>query len=331
MLTKLGYQMQSDFLFTYPFNTFNVVQTVDTDGNIIENGTLRDLLQLCQSLYNADIKVVGNVVSINRNRTFGTPSFVIENYVLISKELDLSECPSSILLRFNYDSADKNTVTNGIGNCAQALFDRHGDAKVNEIQLARAKRKDELTIFEKILATLIDIFDGIVNTMINVINGAVAAINAVIGLFNRIVNALNTIGIRLNIRLNPIPQLRRINLSASITDRIGNMLVEADTWGVGKLAMVTNGEIDVENRNFVNAGYIYNQFWQQRFVYEKWKIQIATCYGEFVQLANERYVILEGQTFKVIEAQFNVNSTIADLTLSKIKANDRPESQLIIT
>jgi hypothetical protein len=154
---------------------------------------------------------------------------------------------------------------------------------------------------------------------------------AVIGLFNKIINALNKIGIKLNIRINPIPKLQKVNLSAAISDRIGNMLVEADTWGVGKLAMVTNGEIDVNHKNFVNAGYLYSEFWQQRFVYEKWKIQIVTCYSEFQQLANERYVILNGETFKLIEAQFNVNSTIADLTISKIKATDRPESQLIIT
>lgn len=331
MLNKLGYQLQSDFLFSSPVSKFHIVQTIDNDGNVIENSTLRDLLNFCKQLFNADIEVIGNIVNINKKGGFGSGGYVIEDYILISKELDLSECPSSILLRFSYDSSDKNTVTNGVGNLAQALFNRHGDAKVNEIQLARAKRKESLTKPEQILLTLAGIFDSIVNTMITIVNGAVKAINGAISIFNKIIKALKKIGIKININIKPIPLIEKIDIGASIKDRIGNMLVEADTWGVPKLAMVTNYELDENHKKYVNAGWLYSQFYSQRYVYEKWKIRITICFQDLQILKTQKYVILNGETFKVVEATFNLNSTTADLTILKIKQTDIPENKLIIT
>jgi hypothetical protein len=332
LLNRLGYTLQSDFLFTAPINKLHIAHTIDTDGNIIDNSTLRDLLNYAKQVFNADISVRGNVVYINKDRSFGAPTTVITDYVLVRRELDLSECPSSILLRFIYDSSDKNTVTNGIGNSYQALFDRHGDAKVNEIQLSRAKRKDTLTAPEVILKAILEIADTVLGVIISTVNVAIRAINAAIQVFNRIVRALNTIGIRLNIQINPIPTIRKPDFSATIGNRIGNLLVEADTWGQNKLLLVnsSNDRVDENHKDIVNTKYIFDNYWNQRFVYEKWQVQIPICYDNFVQLTQDRYIQLDTDVFKVVEAQFNVNATIADLTLLKIVNIDNPPVTTII-
>lgn len=330
MLNRVGYNLASDFLFNYPYKDLAIILARDNNGNIIDNSTLRDLLDIVKRLFNCDIEVIGDIVRINKNNNVGNASIVIDNYSLVERSIDLTDCPSSILLRFSYDASDKNTVNNGVGNSVQALFERHGEAIVNEINLARAKRKDELIKIEKILRDLLKIVDNIVNAMINAVNGVIDAINVAISGFNRLLRALRSIGIRLNINLQPIPRIDKPNLSKSISDRIGNLLVEADTWGVNKLALLDGNKLAVNNKDVVNAKHFYDNFYSQRYIYEKITIEISACYDTMRKLIDEKMFILDGKTYKLVELSYNINSTIMRVVGKSILANDIPENQIII-
>jgi hypothetical protein len=330
LLSRIGYSLQSDFLFLPPVKDLHIVHTIDTDGNIINQWTLRDLLFLTKQLFNCEILVNGTTVTINKNRSFSSPAFTVNDYVLTRRELDLSECPSSILLRFAYDGSDKNTVTNGVGNSLQALFNRHGEAKINEISVARAKRKDKLTLPEEILKSILEIADTVLAVITTTINAAIYAINAAINFFNRIIRALRSIGIRLKINITPLPALENPDFSQKIADRIGGMLVEADTWGVNKLLLFENKKISPNHKEVVNAKYFFDNFWQERYVYEKWAIQTPLCFDSLINLSQNRFVQLGNDVFKVIEAQFNINSNITNLTLQKIVKADVPPQNIIL-
>ncbi len=330
MLSRAGYALSSDFLFSSPYNNLVIILSRDNDGNITDNTTLRDLLDLVKRLFNVDIRVNNTTVIINKSRTYSTPTIAIDNYNLIDRSIDLSECPASILLRFKYDASDKNTVTNGVGNSVQAIWARHGDAIVNEIPLTRAKRKNELTSVERILKTVLSVVDTVVNAMVNAVNGAIDAINTVIRTFNKVIGALRKVGIRINVNLQEVPKLQRVSLSATISDRIGNLLTEADTWGLNKLALLDSNKISQDNASVVNAEHLFNNFYSERFVYEIVSIKISACYDTLRQLITENYFTLQGYTYKVIEVNYNLNSTIMSIKGKRILANDIPYNNLII-
>jgi hypothetical protein len=141
---------------------------------------------------------------------------------------------------------------------------------------------------------------------------------------------LRSIGIRLKINITPLPALENPDFSQKIADRIGGMLVEADTWGVNKLLLFENKKISPNHKEVVNAKYFFDNFWQERYVYEKWAIQTPLCFDSLINLSQNRFVQLGNDVFKVIEAQFNINSNITNLTLQKIVKADVPPQNIIL-
>jgi len=305
---KIGYQYLP-YPEPYPLS---IIPITDANSNIVRNNwTLRELIRLFEQYYNVKLNVKGNIVYFERHPN-QTNAYSIEDYTIIAKYIDLSDCPSSILIRFSYDGGDANSWDIPTPNSCQVLFNRHGDAKVFELPVARAKRKDKLLAVENLLKDLLELLDKAIALIVTPINAAISAINGVIKFFNNIIKNLNKIGInikRININIKP---LDKPDLSANFSNRIGNLLVEGDTWGVDKLCLVDGSKIAINNNNVVNAEAVYDNY-SERYVWEFIEIKTKVCYDSLTQIIDLQAFSIENKIYQITKIEYNVNNSELNL------------------
>lgn len=322
---KIGYTVTGNLLDD--IGNYHIIPPRGVNGEIIDNYTLRDLIDIAKKITNCNIIVRGNTIFFEGKNTQAVPSIIISEYELNNKYIDLSESPSILQLRFLYDSSDKNTVNNGVGNSCQLVYNRHGDARIIELPLSRAKRKDELLRIETILKKIFSIIQPAINTIVSSLNGAIAAINRMIAFFNKIKNALAKVRIKFNIDFKPIPKITAPNLSDSIEGRIGNLLVESDTWGVPKLAFISNSKISANNSQEINAENIINKYYLPNYVYEVIEIRTPYCIDI---LNNNGYASIDGISYEILSINYNVNANIASMKLRRILFQDLSNFEKIL-
>jgi hypothetical protein len=305
---KIGYQYLP---YTEPY-PLSIIPVTDAGSNIVRNNwTLRELVRLFEQYYNVRLKVNGNIVYFERYPN-QTTAYTIDDYTIIAKYIDLSDCPSSILIRFSYDGGDANSWDIPTPNSCQVLFNRHGEAKVFELPVSRAKRKDTLLKVENLLKDLLELLDKAIAAIVTPINAAISAINGVIRFFNNIIKALNKIGInikRININIKP---LDKPDLSANFSNRIGNLLVEGDTWGVDKLCLIDGSKIHSNNNSIVNAENVYDNY-SERYVWEFVEIKTKACYDALNQIINLQCFQIENKIYQLTKIEYNVNNSELNL------------------
>jgi hypothetical protein len=305
---KIGYQYLP---YTEPY-PLSIIPVTDAGSNIVRNNwTLRELVRLFEQYYNVKLKVNGNIVYFEKYPT-QTTAYTIDEYTIIAKYIDLSDCPSSILIRFSYDGGDANSWDIPTPNSCQVLFNRHGEAKVFELPVSRAKRKDTLLKVENLLKDLLELLDKAIAAIVTPINAAISAINGVIRFFNNIIKALNKIGInikRININIKP---LDKPDLSANFSNRIGNLLVEGDTWGVDKLCLIDGSKIHSNNNSIVNAENVYDNY-SERYVWEFVEIKTKACYDALNQIINLQCFQIENKIYQLTKIEYNVNNSELNL------------------
>jgi hypothetical protein len=305
---KIGYQYLP-YPEPYPLS---IIPVTDAGSNTVRNNwTLRELVRLFEQYYNVKLKVKNQVVYFERHPD-QTNTYTIDDYTIISKYIDLSDCPSSILIRFSYDGGDANSWDIPTPNSCQVLFNRHGEAKVFELPVARAKRKDKLLPVESLLKDLLELLDKAIALIVTPINAAISAINGVIRFFNNIIKNLNKIGInikRININIKP---LDKPDLSANFSNRIGNLLVEGDTWGVDKLCLVDGSKIASNNNTIVNAESVYDNY-SERYVWEFIEVKTKACYDSLNQIIDLQAFSIETKIYQVTKIEYTVNNSELNL------------------
>jgi len=305
---KIGYQY-----LPYPEpNPLSIIPVTDAGSNTVRNNwTLRELVRLFEQYYNVKIKVKGNIIYFEKYPN-QTNAYTIDDYTITAKYIDLSDCPSSILIRFSYDGGDANSWDISTPNSCQVLFNRHGDAKVFELPVARAKRKDKLLPVENLLKDLFELLDKAIALIVTPINAAISAINGVVRFFNNIIKNLNKIGInikRININIKP---LDKPDLSAQFSNRIGNLLVEGDTWGVDKLCLIDGSKIASNNNTIVNAESVYDNYFE-RYVWEFIEVKTKACYDSLNQIIDLQCFSIENKIYQITKIEYNVNNSELNL------------------
>jgi len=74
--------------------------------------------------------------------------------------------------------------------------------------------------------------------LVSVINVCISAVNKITGFINKVVKALRFVGIKLNWSIPALPTLQKSNLSATIENRIGMMMLSADHFQVAKILCI---------------------------------------------------------------------------------------------
>lgn len=323
-LWQIGYQLdismldnkQNDILA----NSFIILSRRE-DGGLLSSLTLLDVINEVKKIFNVKTFVKNNRLYFGKAMP-NLGVFVINDYTLIERYLDLNDIPKSIVLKFSYDNSDLNTVSHVIGNYTQAFFNRIGETTFNELKFARAKRKDNFLVVEEVFKVINEILKTLTNTLIVAINAIIQIINGIISGLNALIRTLRRLGIRINpisVNINPIPN---VDIGRELKERIGNMIVESDGFTVDKLARLDvsvpdEAKILPDNKDIINTKYFFDNFYTQRFVKEVKKLKTYLCYDSFKQLKNSTYVSIDGTEYEIVEISYNIANTETELIVSR--------------
>lgn len=242
------------------------------------DGTYGQLLRDYKQFINGKIIIKGTELWIvRRDYNISAPQFTLKPIYNRDFRLNTNEFKSNMLISFQTDFSEKNTIQEYQGTSQQTILT---PARINnpnmvlmkgleEIRLpwALAKRKETLTVPEEIFDAFLKGFGSVLGALVNAANAVIDVLNTVISKINDVIDKLGTIGIKLNFNLPDIPSLNMPNFSDNISNRIGMLKIEKDSFNVPKLFLITIGnapkknKIHENNATLVTAGNLFNNYY----------------------------------------------------------------------
>jgi len=243
-------------------------------------GTFGDLLRGLKIKCNAKIIVTTNseVILIRRDKNAQPPAYqlppmnLVPGYTATKYTYNTGEAIANTVIKYQIDESDMNTEQYYLGNefqvtCTPKVVVNQQNVRLVQynpvnIPFSRAIRKTSLTNPEKIFLEFFDVFDVVANDIIGIVNAAINGINAVIKITKRI---FGFFGIKL--KVPTIPTLQPVSLSQSISNRIGMMLLSADSFNSPKILILKSGsqeqynKIDPSNDTVECAQAMWNNFY----------------------------------------------------------------------
>jgi hypothetical protein len=317
-------------------------------------GTFGDLLRALKSAFNAKI-IMQNGKLIFERKDFNTSGAIYKIPDLYSPTFgtNASEIKSNLLIEFLVDVNDKNTIQNYKGTSYQV---QQTPIKVTNkdmvliqnyenvtIPFALARAKTSLTLPEKIVDVFLTGVSGIMNGLIKVVNGMISVVNGIAKALNSIKKVLNLIGIKVNIKLNPIKKIQAINFGQIINDRIGMMVLENDAVMVQKMMLIDVGgtnrgnKLNANNQTQLAAKYLYDNY---HFINSfapsaalpnanQWirkRIENAPfCFDDYLLVKNGNKIIApDGSIAKIESLKWNIWDQKADIEyrINKLYTNN---------
>lgn len=304
-LAHFGYTFKSPILESAPWNKLFILpekQTVPknisdnrllgfTQANNSNNqegffkGTVGDLLRIAKTLINGKIvfKPNNEIHLVRMDQNTSVPQYQIPNIRQDYFTYNTDEFRSNYLISFLTDVVDKNTIQQFKGTNFQVITKPNtvvnqkmvlmkGYQRV-DIPLALAKRKEELTVPEKIIKELLDVFSAIVNGLISAVNALINVYNEVVKVLNKIIDALDFVGIDVGFDIPTIPPIPPVNLAVLIENRIGMLMLEIDNFTVPKIMLLDKNanpkftKLDPNNITTLSASTLWHSFYYiQSFV-----------------------------------------------------------------
>lgn len=319
-------------------------------------GTFGDFLRLMKTIFNAKV-VIKNGVLIFERRDFNTSTTLYQLPDLRNDfhQLNTSEIKSNYLIEFQTDLNDKNTIDKFTGSNFQVTLQPVivNDPKLKlmknfervSISLALGKRKEVLTVPEKIVNTIIDIINIPLYVMGVIVNGAISAINSIIEVVNDIFDALNALpGITLNVSIPLIPGFNPPSINNPISDRIGMLLLENDYIDVPKIVMLNQApnerdtKLALDNETFLTAKKLWdewhyiNSFAEVNGKHNQWKKYefkgVPFCFDEYLLVKNDNKILTpDGIDAELISLKWNVYEQVADI---RFRVNEKYTNNLQI-
>jgi hypothetical protein len=237
-------------------------------------GDFLSFINIFRQYYNAKIIVdeVNKIVKFERRDYVGR----VANYTLPdvwSKEtLNFEDFKANYLLSFQPDLNDRHTIGEYFGTSSQLGLSIIGSidpqkslldgGKTISMPFSLFKVKTELSDVEVAVKAMLETIDFSLNLLVSGVNIAIKSINEVIKLVNKILKIMKSLGIDLKIKINPIPVLKKVDLSKAIEDRIGMFKMEDDIVSVPKIAYVKNTTNDKNNKQLkpLNADDILERY-----------------------------------------------------------------------
>ncbi len=199
------------------------------------NGTFGEFLRIAKLLCNGKIIIKdGELILEPYGYNLSSPKYQLPDVRVDWWEYNTDEFKSNIILAFQSDLNDKNTIEQYKGTSVQItqyekvprnpdLFMGKGLERIT-FPCALGKRKTELTGPEKILKLVAKIVNGMVDVLTNIIDAIIDVINFVVDLINEILEFIRTV----------------INFIINIVIDAINLIVDA-------IFAIINGVIDLIN------------------------------------------------------------------------------------
>lgn len=360
---EIGLQYESVFLQGSPYDkltiipqTFVVPEDAENAGirgffntgddqTMFYRGTLANLIRDIMNTFNLELIEKKGFLKLElrgdmpTSATFKIPD--VEQYVKMDNSDNVN---STILVSFNTDVNDKNTIENYTGTAYQVTAELPGISSVDQrkrlfkglidvnIPFARAIRKTKLNSIERTLKTILRGIEIILSPLIAAANAIISVINAVGKVYRKIRRIVRLAGIKIPKDLIPeVSKIDQPDLSGRIDNRIGMMLLENDILNVNKLTFLDVKSNPKENKistQNISAKKIYEDCWaresfvatnpnnKQRFIWEFESIPVNLL--DFKNIVDEKAVILpSGNIARLISINFDKYNRKADMRVEE--------------
>lgn len=252
---------------------------------------------------------------------------------------NFNDFKSNIKLAFMVDQQDRHTIKEYTGTSVQVIQKQKA---INNRQMVLTKGYDERTIpfalgkrkrslsnTEEILKGLFEVVQPPLNAIIDVVNVIIEAVNEVISFLRKVVNALNSIGIKIKLKLKDIPKVQRLDIANQIKNRVGMLKMESDYVAVPKLLFLNNGKI--ANEQYLNARFLFdtyhtyglfvarNDFPANQYLIKDAK-GIPFTFQQFKEvLKNNTIFTARGEKGEIISIELDPENQVADIDYKILK------------
>lgn len=248
-----------------------------TDQRGYYNGTYASFIRSMKETFNAKLIFQGSVLKLERADWNGS----VESYVIPDVRQDFNrfnteEFFANYLIEFATDGNDKNTVQEYTGTVYQNTVTpiSYTDQKLTlmrglkqvKIPFALGKRKETLTIPERILDAFLSVIGAILNALITASNSIISIVNAIGDIIDTLGNILDFFGIDNNLEGPNVQPLQYVNFGAIVNDRIGMLMLENDSVLVPKALLIERGseprknKIYADHKTYLSAKYLWDNY-----------------------------------------------------------------------
>jgi hypothetical protein len=286
--------------------------------------TFADFISKQKKRYNGKILFNGNVMKFERVDYYnGTPQFNLPNIINDDYTLNTDEFVSNMLISYQTDLSESNTISNFLGTSYQAIFKPQTVINQNfvlmkgmkriELDYALGKRKNELTKVEEIVKDLAQFIDVLIAGTAFVINTFVSVINAILDGINAIVDFFEAVGglVGFEFDVPDIPNIEPFEpetFADIIDNRIGMLLLEKDSFLIDKILFLTSGY--KLNPSQPSAKLVYQNYYEfehfKQYKLKNWN-GIPFTLNDYIQVKyNPRAITPDGIVAKLVSLRFNL-------------------------
>lgn len=245
-----------------------------TKQNGYYKGDFLSFIEAFKLYYNAKVIVdqSTNTVIFERRDYVGKVANYTLPQVWSSQTFNKEDFRANYQVKFLTDINDRHTIANYSGTSAQVSMSITGASspqrsllsggKSVNVPFALFKVKTELSDVEVALKLMLKTMEVSLNVLITVVNAAIKVINAVISVINKIIKVLKTLGIRIKVNIKPVKELKKVNFTQGIDERVGIFKMEDDIVSVPKIAYVKNTSSPKNNKQLkeLNADYVLETY-----------------------------------------------------------------------
>lgn len=222
-------------------------------------------------------------------------------------------------LSFRYDVSDANTIENWQGNNVEVWLrpkNVKDKTKVrwkgddpNQIGFARLRRKEDLSVPEKIASAILKVIGVALNIIVGVINTVIEIVNTVTDVVNVIIKGLKLIGVKVKFEIPDIPKLNAPDFTNLIEDRIGIALTQFDYFTEDKMFLLDFNptdrlnKISDDNDEKIRAKYIYENYYnhKNKFKLNRQLTNLEVTLQDIKNIQDERAVLLPNNRVAIVE------------------------------
>lgn len=358
----IGLDFSSNILEQHPFNKlFLLPEKLENPNDITDDRilgflepssmqtgypsiTFGELIRAMKRMFNAKVVIKDNVLYFEHvDYVIGTSTYVIPDIRQDFYTYNVEDFNANYFIKFSIDVNDKNTTQEYLGTVFQATIEpiTVNDSKLKllknlnriDIPYALGKRKEKLTIPERIVDAFLTSISFILNALIVVSNAVISLVNA-LGKVIKVLNAiLDFFGFKGKLKVPDIEPIPKVDLSSIINDRLGMLMLENDVIAIPKLLLIQEGssvrqnKIVSNHKDYLSAKYLWENYWKyDSFVptssnpnANQWIIKriekVPFCLEDFEKVKQNNVIFdSEGNKCKIDELEWNVWDQLATIT-----------------